>query len=59
MNEFENISKRKRKSRWGDKDPSVPPPMILNNATALPGPVGLMTQNPSTGKVSFPFSSGP
>ncbi|XP_044259162.1 formin-like protein 20 isoform X2 [Tribolium madens] len=49
--ESESTTKRKRKSRWGDKDPSIPPPtLMLNNSSALPRP-GLITQNQPSGNV--------
>ncbi|KRT78183.1 hypothetical protein AMK59_7691, partial [Oryctes borbonicus] len=35
----ERLNRRKRKSRWGDKDTSVPPPMLMvNTPTTLPPP---------------------
>ncbi|KYB29006.1 hypothetical protein TcasGA2_TC030741 [Tribolium castaneum] len=48
--ESENTTKRKRKSRWGDKDPTIPPPTVILNNTVLPRP-GLITQNQPSGNV--------
>ncbi|XP_063909039.1 arginine-glutamic acid dipeptide repeats protein-like isoform X2 [Zophobas morio] len=45
-NESEGTNKRKRKSRWGDKDTSIPPPIVLNPTPgALPRPGGPQAQS--------------
>jgi hypothetical protein len=51
-NEGETTNKRKRKSRWGDKDPSIPPPtVILNTApAALPPRPGALIHQTQCGK---------
>lgn len=41
----ERLFKRKRKSRWGDKDTSVPPPMLIVNTPPSSIPTA------STGKI--------